>query len=84
MRTNATTSGEGTLELEDDATLRLPAGSVVRVERGTVLVTLEGDPEDYVLERGHALAVPFDGLSVAWAFTDASVRIMVAAEQLAA
>jgi hypothetical protein len=46
---------------------------VVRVERGTVLVTREGDREDHVLEAGDELVLPRRGTAVAWAFTPAAV-----------
>jgi len=59
--------------------MRLPHGRVgtaVRVARGSVLVTREGDPEDHVLGAGEEIVLPARGLGVAWAFTEAlgSVR----------
>ena len=63
-------------DLAENATMRLPRGrfaTIVRVERGTVLVTREGDLEDHVLEAGDELVLPAGGLAVAWAFTDAAV-----------
>lgn len=66
----------GTIELEKDATFRLPrTGALVRVEQGTVLVTREGDRDDHVLEPGDELVVKPGGLGVAWAFTDAVVSV---------
>ena len=65
-------------ELAENATLRLHAGTrgvVVRAERGTVLVTREGDLEDHVLEPGTSLLVTGKGLVVAWALTPAAVRV---------
>lgn len=48
---------------------------VVRVERGTVLVTQEDDVEDHVLEAGDELVLARRGLGVAWAFTDATISV---------
>ena len=59
-----------TRELAENATLRLPpgrSGVVVRVERGSLLVTQEGDPEDHVLGPGDEVRLPRGGLAVAWA-----------------
>ena len=47
-------------ELAENQTMRLPrrrVATVVRVERGTVLVTQQGDYEDHVLEQGDELVV---------------------------
>jgi two-component system sensor histidine kinase HydH len=63
-------------ELAENKTMRLPrlrVPTVVRVERGTVLVTQEGDHEDHVLEQGDELVVRRGGLAVAWAFTEATI-----------
>lgn len=63
-------------ELAENDALRLPrrrGAVVVRVERGTVLVTRRGDLEDHVLEAGDELVLPRAGLAVAWAFTDAVI-----------
>jgi hypothetical protein len=75
-----------TWDLAENATLRLPAniGIVVRVERGTVLVTQEGDLDDHVLERGDELVLSRPGLAVAWAFTDAAISIHSAVHRMAA
>lgn len=85
MTTRRTTVGE-TWDLPENAARRLPAGigSVVRVERGTVLVTQEGDRYDHVLERGEALLLWRPGLAVAWAFTDAALSIQPAVHRVAA
>jgi hypothetical protein len=67
-----------TWKLAGNATLRLPRtgkAMVVRVGRGTVLVTQEGDLEDHVLERGDELVLPCGGLAVVWAFTDAAISV---------
>jgi hypothetical protein len=76
MRTTNTRMS-GTFDLRNDETLRLPHGIavIVRVERGTVLVTQEGDLEDHVLEDGGELMVPAGGVAVAWAFTDARLAV---------
>ncbi len=72
--------------LEENATLRLPAEDdvVVRGERGTVLVTQEGDPDDHVLEPGDELVLSCCGRVVAWAFTDAAISIRPALHRMAA
>jgi Protein of unknown function (DUF2917) len=65
-----------TLELERDATLRLPrleSGLWLRVDRGQVLVTLEGDLEDHVLGPGEELVLSSGGLAVAWALETSRV-----------
>jgi len=66
------------LELPLNATLRLPrgrCGSLVRVERGTVMVTRQGDLDDHVLGPGDEIRLPPAGLAVAWAFTPAIVAV---------
>lgn len=85
MRTSGVRPGE-TWVLRENATLRLPDGdgAVVRVERGIVLVTQEGDPEDHVLEPGDELVVSCLGRAVAWAFTDAAVSVRAAPHRIAA
>jgi hypothetical protein len=77
---------DDTWDLPENATLRLPAGSgsVVRVERGTVLVTQQGDLDDHVLEPGDELVLSRAGLAVAWAFTDAVLSIRPAVRRMAA
>jgi len=75
MRTTRTTGRQAgqerwALDLERNATLRLPhraGGQWLRVERGQVLVTLEGEREDMVLEAGEELVLAGHGLAVAWA-----------------
>lgn len=74
-------SGSRTVSLERDETLRLPRGRhgiVTRVERGTVLVTQAGDPEDHVLCAGEEIWIPAGGLAVAWALTSAAITVAVA------
>jgi hypothetical protein len=64
-------------ELGSNATLRLPRDptQVVRVERGLVLVTREGDGEDHVLEPGMELSLRAPGLVVAWALEPSTIRV---------
>jgi Protein of unknown function (DUF2917) len=72
-------------DLAENATMRLPrrrSASVVRVERGTVLVTQKGDLEDHVLERGDEIVLRGGGLAVAWAFTDAAISVRDAGESV--
>ena len=60
--------------LGKDETLRLPrkrGGIVARVEKGTVVVTQAGDPEDHVLRTGESVTLPVAGLAIAWALTPA-------------
>jgi hypothetical protein len=84
--TTARTTFCATWDLPENATLRLAAGTgtVVRVERGTVLVTQEGDLDDHVLERGDEFVLSRFGLAVAWAFTNAALSICPAVHRLAA
>jgi hypothetical protein len=66
--------------LDENAAMRLPRGKpalVVRVERGTVLVTQAGDLEDHLLEEGEAFVLAGRGLAVAWAFTEATISVNV-------
>ncbi len=96
-RTNPSTTSASTRisrwELAENHAMRLPrrrAATVVRAERGTVLVTRGGDLDDHVLEAGDELVLPREGLAVAWAFTDAVVsareglRVLPGAEAPAA
>ncbi|WP_242344655.1 DUF2917 domain-containing protein [Anaeromyxobacter terrae] len=71
-------------KLDEDAAMRLwrgGAATVVRVERGTVLVTQEGDLDDHVLEPGDELVLDGEGLAVAWAFTEAVISVREAAQR---
>lgn len=71
-------SSRETLDLAENDAARLPTGrfeTIVRVERGTVLVTQEDDLEDHVLEVGDELVLHRRGLAVAWALTDARLRV---------
>lgn len=67
-----------TAELEENSVMRVSrrgVAVVVRVDRGTVLITRQGDVEDHVLEAGDELYLRRGGLAVAWAFTDAVLRV---------
>lgn len=69
-------------ELSENAALRVSrrgAAVIVSVERGTVLLTRQGDLEDHVLEQGDELFLPHGGLAVAWAFTEATISVREAA-----
>ena len=71
-------SRSGRMELPRDATLRLRAGTRgvrIQAERGTVLVTREGDLDDHVLESGQELLVTGGGLVVAWAIEPAALVV---------
>lgn len=63
--------------LAENEAMRVSRGVpvVLRVERGTVLVTLRGDYEDHVLEPGDEMFLPRGGLGVAWAFTEATISV---------
>jgi hypothetical protein len=78
MRTGAGTiaSTANRWELAENETMRLPRGpfpTAIRIERGTVLITQEGDLDDHVLEPGDEIVIPVGGLAVAWAFTEAVI-----------
>jgi len=71
-------AGMGVWELAKDATARLPRGKggiVVRAERGTLVVTQAGDPEDHVLRPGEEVRLPRGGLAVAWALTPSVLAV---------
>ena len=77
---NRTTSStiRGAWDLAENAVMRVfrrGVALVVRVERGTVLVTRQADLEDHVLEPGDELFLPRGGLAVAWAFTEATISV---------
>jgi two-component system, NtrC family, sensor histidine kinase HydH len=77
IRTTPTPSSARSWALRENATMRLPRGvaTIVRVERGTVLVTQEGDLDDHVLEAGDEHVLRRRGLAVAWALTDAAISL---------
>ncbi len=61
--------GMGTWDLAKDATLRIRpgrSGVVLRADRGCLLVTQPGDPEDHVLQAGEEVRLPRGGDVVAW------------------
>lgn len=77
-RTSAILSAGETWDLAENTATRLPTSrfsTVVFVERGTVLVTQEGDPKDHVLAKGDILVLPARRLVVAWALTEASISV---------
>jgi hypothetical protein len=49
--------------------------TVVRVERGTVIVSQKGDLEDRVLTQDEQIIVPAGSQAVAWAFTEAVISV---------
>jgi hypothetical protein len=76
--TSRTGSGTGVWDLAQDATMRLPrgrSGVVARAERGTLVVTQAGDPEDHVLRPGEEVRLPRGGLAVAWALTPSVLAV---------
>ena len=77
-QTTVNPSTRGAWKLAANETRRLPRGrpvTTVRVERGTVLVTQQGDLEDHVLEPGDELVLVGGGLAVAWAFREAAISV---------
>jgi hypothetical protein len=76
-------TGRRDLELGRDQTVRLQQGArgiLVRADRGTVLLTREGDREDHVLEPGESLLVSGPGLVIAWALAPAHLTVEQAPE----
>ncbi len=72
------TGASSAWDLDDNDAMVIPRnrrGSVVRVHRGTVLVTQQGDREDHVLEPGDELPLRRRGRAVAWAFTAATLSL---------
>jgi Protein of unknown function (DUF2917) len=60
----------GTWTLEKDQTTHLPGARgpvAIQVQRGLLLVTREGDPEDHVLAAGEEVIFPGRGRIAAWA-----------------
>ncbi len=78
MNRSTSSTIRGAWDLPENATMRVSRRAiavVVRVERGTVLVTRQGDLEDHVLELGDELFLPRGDLAVAWAFTEATISV---------
>jgi len=67
-----------TVKLATRETVTLPdaAGAVLRLRRGTVWITQEGDPQDVVLRDGDTWAVERDGLTVVEAQDDVNLYIV--------
>lgn len=64
--------------LHDNGTVRLlprAEGLRLRAERGTFLVTQEGDPEDHVLAGAAELRTGKRGLVVVWALSDGAFEV---------
>jgi len=66
------------IELAARETVTLPdvRSAVVRVTRGTLWITQEGDPQDVVLRDGDTWAVEHNGLTVVEAQSDAHFSVM--------
>ena len=79
---NRSERSTGCWDLVLDATVRIQPrrhGAILRAERGVVLVTQAGDPEDHVLAAGQELRVPRGGLVVAQAFEPSRLLVRDAA-----
>jgi hypothetical protein len=66
------------LDLSADETASLPAlrgELLLRVDRGLVVVTREGDLDDHVLRPGEALRLPRRGKVVIWAIEPALAEV---------
>ncbi len=64
--------------IPDNGTLALrPRGRrlSLRGQRGTLLVTQEGDPLDHVLEPGDELCTAGRGLVVVWALSEGAISV---------
>ena len=81
-RIRTTPSGaSGAWDLDANEAVSLPrgrAGTTVRVHRGSVVVTQEGDGEDHVLEPGDEIVLRRRGRAVAWALTEATISCAAA------
>jgi len=67
------------LEENQTATLDGARPVLLRLERGLLLVTREGDPGDHLLRAGDALALPGRGKVVAWALEPSRATVRDAA-----
>ena len=56
-------------------TVKVRRGMHVRVTRGRVWLTQEGDPKDYVLSAGEAMELKTKGPVVLYGLTDASFQV---------
>lgn len=68
-------AGRGAWELAENQTLRFipgPRGVLIRVSSGCIVVTQEGDQEDYVVRAGQDLRMTGADLVVAWAVSPSS------------
>jgi hypothetical protein len=70
-------SEHGMVEMAANGTMRLPSRRplVVRVERGTVVVTRAADPDDHVVVAGEELRLLRGGLAVAWALAPTRLEV---------
>ncbi len=80
--------GEATVvqELSRGQAARLPSygeGASLRLRKGVVVVTREGDARDHVLEAGSELQLPGNGRVVAWAIEASRIEIRRRKEALA-
>ncbi len=80
--------GEATVvqELSRGQAARLPSygeGASLRLRKGVVVVTREGDARDHVLEAGSELQLPGSGRAVAWAIESSRFEIRRRTEPLA-
>lgn len=66
--------GEISLRPQQVQRLALPFGQRIEVTKGVVWVTIEGDPQDYVLQVGDSLVINRRGVTLAQALTDAAYR----------
>jgi len=67
------------LTLDTDRFVHLGGGSQIRVTHGLLWVTIDGEPDDWLLARGQALTVPPDRHALAQALA-APARALVTHE----
>ena len=63
------------LRNNEATSFRARPGCEITCERGVVLVTQEGDPDDHVLETGETLQVSKSGRVAAMALRDCRLRV---------
>ncbi len=70
---------QGQLAMTGNETRRIGARccSCIRCESGTVLLTQEGDRQDHILQGGDEFRPRADGMLVIWAFSDASLTLII-------